>query len=162
ARIAYGWGVGPWIAKRKHDGRGPMSKSALQNLGPLSETPGDEAAADPSVARALPFSVKPVAVAIPTAEQSQPACVADRRREPATRDEVHRSEQSRVLNSQRLCQTILNGHAFDHRSGWEQERSNCFVYAQRQTSPLGEVKRASVGRPFSPRVLRGCPISWPS
>jgi len=25
-----------------------------------------------------------------------------------------------------------------------------------------EVKRASVGRPLSPRVMRGCPISWPS
>ena len=56
--------------------------------------------------RAAP--VKPVAIA--SAEQSEPACVAYGRREPTTGDEVHRSEQNRVLNSQRLRQTILNGH----------------------------------------------------
>ena len=114
ASIAYGWSEGSWIAERKHDGGGAMSKSALQDLGPLSETPGDEAAADPSVAGALPFLVKPIAVPIASAEQSEPACVADRRREPAARDEVHRSEQNRVLNSQRLRQTILNGHVLGH------------------------------------------------
>ena len=87
-----------------------MSKSALQDFGPVSETPGDESAPDPGVARALPFSVKPIAVTIASAEQSEPASVADRRREPAAGDEVHRSEQNRMLNSQHLRQTILDGH----------------------------------------------------
>jgi hypothetical protein len=86
-----------------------VSKSALQDFRPLSD-PGDEAAADPGVARALPFLVKPVAVTIASAEKSEPACVADRRREPAAGDEVHWSEQNRVLNSERLRQPILNGH----------------------------------------------------
>ena len=62
ASIAYGFGERPWIAERKHDRGGPMSESALQDLGPLSETPSDEAAADPGVARALPFLIKPAAV----------------------------------------------------------------------------------------------------
>ena len=87
-----------------------MNEGALQYLRPFGETPGDEAAADPGVARALPFSVKPIVVTIASAEQSEPACVADRRREPAAGDKIHRSEQNRVLNSQRLRQTILNGH----------------------------------------------------
>jgi hypothetical protein len=86
-----------------------VSKSALQDFRPLSD-PGDEAAADPGVARALPLLVKPVAVTIASAEKSEPACVADRRREPAAGDEVHWSEQNRVLNSERLRQPILNGH----------------------------------------------------
>jgi hypothetical protein len=77
ASIPYGRGEGPGVAKRKYDPGGPVSKSALQDFRPLSETPSDEAAADPSVARALPFSVKPVAVTIASAEQSEPACVAD-------------------------------------------------------------------------------------
>ena len=89
-----------------------MSKSALQDFGPLSEAPGDEAAANPGVARALPFLVKPIAVPIASAEQSEPACVADCRRKPAAGNEIHWSEQNRVLNSQRLRQTILNGHVF--------------------------------------------------
>src|SRR5262245_26930011 len=72
ASVAYGWGEGPWITKRKHDGGRPVSESALQDLRPLSEAPGDEAAADPGVARALPFSVKPVAVAIAAASSPRP------------------------------------------------------------------------------------------
>jgi hypothetical protein len=88
-----------------------VSKGALQDFRPLSEIPGDEAAPNPGVARALPFLVKPVAVTIASAEQSEPTCVADGRREPAAGDEVHRSEEDGVLNSQRLRQTILNGHA---------------------------------------------------
>ena len=71
ARIPYGRGEGPWVAKRKHDRGGPVSKSALQDFRSLSEIPGDEAAADPGVARALPFLVKPVAVTIASAQQSK-------------------------------------------------------------------------------------------
>jgi hypothetical protein len=51
-----------------------VSKSALQDLRPVGETPGDEAAPDPGVARALPFLVKPVAVTIdPPSNPSRPA-----------------------------------------------------------------------------------------
>ena len=120
ASIAYGWGERPWIAERKHDRGGPVSKSALQDLGPLRETPGNEAAADPGVSRALPFSVKPVAIAVASAKQSEPACVADCGGEPAAGDEVHRSEQDRVLNSERLRQTIVNGHVIFGRRAREQ------------------------------------------
>ena len=46
-------------------------------------------------------------------------------------------------------------------------RLECFstavtTWATDTHSLIGEVKRASIGRPLSPRVLRGCPISWPS
>jgi hypothetical protein len=36
------------------------------------QTPGDKAAANPGIARALPFSIDPIAVAIPATNQSEP------------------------------------------------------------------------------------------
>jgi hypothetical protein len=76
----------------------------------FGKTPGDEAAADPGVARAVPFSVDPVAVAITAAEQTEATGLADRRRQPAAGDEIHRREQNWVQDSEHLSQAVLNGH----------------------------------------------------
>ena len=76
----------------------------------FGKTPSDEAAADPGVARAALFSVDPVAVAITAAEQTEPTGLADRRRQPAAGDEIHRREQNWVLDSEHLSQAVLNGH----------------------------------------------------
>jgi len=37
AGSAYGWGERPWIAKRKHDGGGPMSKSGDQVITKIAD-----------------------------------------------------------------------------------------------------------------------------
>src|SRR5215472_17458149 len=60
------------IAERKHDGSWSVCKSTLKDLGALSKTPGDKAAANPGIARTLPFSIDPIAVAIPATNQSEP------------------------------------------------------------------------------------------
>ena len=62
------------VAERKHDGSWSVCKSTLKDLGALSKTPGDKAAANPGIARTLPFSIDPIAVAIPATNQSEPTC----------------------------------------------------------------------------------------
>jgi hypothetical protein len=64
AGSAYGWGERPWIAKRKHDGGGPVSKRTLQDLRPLGETPRDKAAPDPGIARNAVGATGPNAIRV--------------------------------------------------------------------------------------------------
>jgi hypothetical protein len=105
---AYSGRERPRIAERKHDGSWSVCKSTLKDLGALSKTPSDKAAANPGIARALPFSIDPVAVAIPAANQSAPTCLANCSSKPATGHEVHRGEHYWVFNPECLRQTILN------------------------------------------------------
>lgn len=61
------------ITERKHNGSGSACESALQDVRSISQAPGNEAAADAGVARALPLLVNPVAVAIAATEQTEAA-----------------------------------------------------------------------------------------
>jgi hypothetical protein len=89
----------------------------------FGKTPGDEAAADPDVARAAPFSVNPVAVAIAAAEQTEATGLADRRGQPAAGDEIHGGEQNWVLDAQHLSQAVLNGHRSASRNDRQKNSS---------------------------------------
>src|SRR6266481_3139431 len=108
ASSTYRGGERTRVAERKHDGSWSVCESTLKDLGPLSKAPGDKAAADPGIPRMLPFSVDPVAIAIPATKQSKPTSLANCCSESAAGHEVHRGEQNWVLNPERLRQMISN------------------------------------------------------
>jgi TIR domain len=96
-------------------GEGTAAEGAREAICPYrglddSRTWGAEhkAAANPGIARALPFSIDPVAVAIPATNQSEPTCLAHCSSKSTAGHEVHRGEQYWVFNPERLRQTILN------------------------------------------------------
>jgi hypothetical protein len=106
----YLYGERARVAEREHDGCRLMGKHPAQHAGVLRKAPGDEAATDPGVTRPRPFLGDPAVVTIAAAEQTETTCLAHRRGKLTTRDDVHWSEQNRVLNSKRLREAVVEGH----------------------------------------------------
>jgi hypothetical protein len=98
------------VTERQHDGGRLVNENTIQQFGVLREAPGDEPTPDPRISRVSPFPIDPATVSIPATKQAQPAGMADCCGEPPTGNDIHWSEQDRMLDAEYTCQAIADGH----------------------------------------------------
>jgi hypothetical protein len=99
-----------WVAEGQHNSGRLMGECSIQELWMLREAPGDEAATNSRITGESPFAFDATVISVTATEQAQAACEADCGGEPTARDEVHWSQQNRVLDSEYPGQSIADGH----------------------------------------------------
>jgi hypothetical protein len=159
AGLAHGGSKRPWITEGQHDGRGLMGNDRGQHPGALRQAPGDEATADPGVARARPLPLDPAAIAIAATDQAQPTGVAHRRGQPAAGDNVHGGKQNWMFNSKRPGQPILDSHR-DRAFSFVSSQPNCPRASRARSLPIVKVQVQPIRFAQEPRrrvVLRRRP-----
>ena len=148
-----------WVAERQHNGGRLMGECSIQELWMLREAPGDEAATNSRITGASPFAFDPTVISVTATEQAQAACVADCGGEPTARDEVHWSQQNRVLDAEYPVSRLLMGiftYSEIRRSKRQPDEQ------QRQPSlPVRLFDRSQVHRPGQRRTAPNLPRRWP-
>jgi hypothetical protein len=71
--------------------------------------PGDETNADSLAARRFELLIDPLGVAVPTADEAEPASAADRRRESTAAHKCHRRRDDRMTDAKRVSQSVRQG-----------------------------------------------------
>jgi hypothetical protein len=98
-------------ASPKDNGGRRVAKRLVEGRRTLRHRPGDEPAADPLIPRCGKFAVEPLCFGVAAADEAEPACRADRRRERTARNKSHRRQQHWMPDAELLGQSCAQGHS---------------------------------------------------
>jgi hypothetical protein len=102
-------GEGHRVTEGEHDrGRRALQRGSYDGWCQRGR-PGDETNADSLAARRFELLIDPLGVAVPTADEAEPASAADRRRESTSAHKCHRRRDDRVTDAKRVCQSVRQG-----------------------------------------------------